>query len=82
MDGINSLASVRVSGMRLGCIMSSWLFNIYMDAVMKLVKDRDGKEGREWRLPRPLYADDLVLCGEWKDDQRAIVGRFFESQCR
>ena len=24
----------------------------------------DGEEGREWRLPGLLYADDLVLCGE------------------
>ena len=26
---------VRVSGVRQGCIMSPWLFNVYMDAVMK-----------------------------------------------
>ena len=27
-----------VSGVRQGCIMSLWLFNVYMDAVMKEVK--------------------------------------------
>ena len=65
--------------------MSPWLFNIYMDAVMKEVKMgmgkrkvRSQKEGREWRLTGPLYADDLVLCGEPEEDLRAMVGRFDE----
>ena len=38
----------------------------------------DGKEGRERRLSVLLYADDMVLCGEWKEDLRAMVGRFVE----
>ena len=33
------------SGMRQGCTMSPWLFNVYMDAVMKKVKM--GMGGRE-----------------------------------
>ena len=47
--------------------MSPWLFNIYMDVVMKEVKMGMGrrreifqKEGREGRLPGLFYADDLV----------------------
>ena len=43
---VNSLACVRVkegesecfrieSGVRQGCVMSPWLFNVYMDAVMR-----------------------------------------------
>ena len=49
------MSSFRInSGVRQGCIMSLWLFNVYMDTVMK--------EGREWRLPALLYAGDLVLC--------------------
>ena len=36
------------------------------------------KEGREWELPGPLYADDLVLCGESEDALRAMMGRFIE----
>ena len=36
------------------------------------------EEGREWRLPGLLYADDLVLCGESEETLRAIVGRFIE----
>ena len=72
MDGIrimyiNSLACVRVRGgeskrfrinsrVRQGCNTSPWLFNVYMDVVIKRVKmvvERRGmrlmEEGREWR---------------------------------
>ena len=79
---VNSLACVRLrggesecfrmdNGVRQVCIMSPWLFNVYMDAVMKEVKMGMGRrgvrfqeEGREWRLPGLLYADDMVLCGD------------------
>ena len=51
--------------------MSSWLFNVYMDGVMKEVKMGIGnrgvsflEDGREWRLPGVAYADELLLCGE------------------
>ena len=59
------------------------LFNIYMDGVMK-VKIGIGRrgvsfleDGREWRLPGLLYADDLVLGGE-SEDLKVMVGRFAE----
>ena len=45
------------------------------------VENEGGEEGREWRLPGHLYADDLVLCGESEEDLREIVGRFIED-CR
>ena len=38
----------------------------------------DWEEGREWRLPGLLCADDLVLCGESEEDLRAVVGCFVE----
>ena len=48
--------------------MSTWLFNVHIDAVMKEVKMgmrkmevRFLEEERGWRLPDFLYADDLVL---------------------
>ena len=48
--------------------MYPWLFNVYMDAVMKEVKmgmESMGvkfiEERREWRLPGLLQADDLVF---------------------
>ena len=46
-------------------IMSPWLFNVYMEAVMKQVKMEMGvrfqEKGREWRLTLHLHTDDLVL---------------------
>ena len=38
----------------------------------------DGKEGKEFKLPNVLYADDLVLCGELEEDLRVMVGQFVE----
>ena len=65
--------------------MSPWLFNVYMDAMMKEMKMgmerrevRFQEEGREWRLPGLLYAYDLVLCGESEEDLGAMMGRFVE----
>ena len=66
--------------MRQGCIISPWLSNVYMDAVMEEVKMAMGKrrmrfleEVREGRLPGLLYADDLVMCGYSEDDLRVMV---------
>ena len=36
------------------------------------------EDGREWKLPGFLYADDLVLCGELEEELRVIVGLFIE----
>src|SRR5678815_1052757 len=71
------------SGVRQGCVMSPWLFNVYMDGVMKEFEvgvAGDGvrmmKNGREWRVPHLLNADDLVLCGESEESLRGLVERF------
>ena len=93
---INILACVRVKGcgrecfridtdVRQVCIISPWLFNVYVDAVMKEVKMVMGRRGarfqekrREGILPGLLYANDMALCGESEEDLRAMVGRFAE----
>ena len=53
--------------MCISCPLGS-LINVYMDAVMKQLKMGMGvrfqEEGREWRLPGILWADELVLCCE------------------
>ena len=59
--------------------MSPQLFKVYMDAVMKGMGRRGLRfveDGREWRLPGLLYADDLVLCGESEEDLKVMVGQF------
>ena len=67
---INSLSCVRVKGgdsecfrinscVKQKCIMSPWLFNLYMDTVIREVKMGMGRSGmrleeeeeRDWRLP-------------------------------
>ena len=59
------------SRVRQSCIMSPWLLNVYMNVVMREVKIGIGRrgvrfleDGRDWRLPGLLYADDLVLWGK------------------
>src|SRR5678816_4329836 len=71
------------SGVRQGCVMSPWLFNLYMDGVMKEFEVgmagngvRMMENGGEWRVPYLLYADDLVLCGESEESLRGLVERF------
>ena len=65
LENVNSLVCLRVkwgerecfmidSGMRQCCIMSLWLFNLYMDTVMKEVKMRMGRKGEN--------GDYLVSC--------------------
>ena len=56
-----------------------------MDTVVKELKMEMGRrgvrfqeEGREWRLPGLLYADNLVLCGGSEEDLKAMVGHFAE----
>ena len=48
---------------------------------MKMGMGRRMEDGREWRLPGLLYADDLILCGELEEDLRVMVKRFAE-MCR
>ena len=54
--------------------MPPWLFNLYIDAVMKDVKMGMGRRGeREMRLLWFLYADDLILCGESEEGLWVMV---------
>ena len=73
------------SGVRQGFIMPPWVFDVYMNGVMKEVKMGMGRrrvsfleDGREWRVLGLLHADDLVLCGESEEDLRVTVGWFAE----
>ena len=72
------------SGVRQGCIISPWQFNVYMHKVMKVKMEmgRRGvsflEDGRNWRLPGLSYAGDLVPINEQEEDLRVVVGRFVE----
>ncbi len=90
----NSSASVRVNrelsesfnvevGVRQGCIMSPWLFSIYMEGrirEMKLgVQDLGARlnvRGVEQPLVTGLYADDTVLLTESEGTLQRMVDEF------
>ncbi len=53
--------------MKQGCIMSPWLFDIFMDGCMRDVKVKVGKigaglkmNGMGWSVTACLFADDCV----------------------
>ncbi len=77
-----------VVGVRQGCIMSPWLFNIYMDGCIRemKVKVRDlgarlNARGMEQPLVAGLYADDTVLLAENERMLQRIVDEF-ERVCK
>ncbi len=90
----NASASVRVNGelsesfnievgVRQGCLMSPWLFNIYMDGCIRKMKVRVrdlgarlNVRGVEQPLVAGLYADDTVLLIETEGMLQRIVDEF------
>ena len=91
----NSRACVRVGkeqsdwfevnvGLRQGCVMSPWLFNVYMDGVVREVNARVqgaglalvGENGGEWRLSQLLFADDTALVAESEEGLKRLVKEF------
>ncbi len=61
--------------LRQGCVMSPWLFSIYIDGVMREMKGKVGEvgirmyaEGKKWVLNSNLFADDTVLIAENESD--------------
>ncbi len=75
-------------GVRQGCLMSPWLFNIYMDGCIREMKVRVWDlgarlsiRGVEQPLVVGLYADDTVLLDESEGILQRIVGEF-DGVCR
>ena len=81
--GVSDWFDVR-AGLRQGCVMSPWLFNIYMDGVVREVNAKvqgaglplvDGS-GREWRINQLLFADDTALVADSVEQLRRLVVEF------
>merc|ERR1712002_424994 len=76
--------------LRQGCVMSPWLFNIFMDGVMKEVRERVGDDGAilwdarrncGWKVEWLMFAGDTVLVGDSKEKMERLVQEF-GSVCR
>ena len=71
-------------GLRQGCVMSPWLFNIYMDGVVREVNVRVGgrglelveEDGRKWELSQLLFADDTALVADSEEKLCSLVSEF------
>ena len=82
-NGNSDWFAVRV-GLRQGCVMSPWLFNIYMDGVVREVKNwvmhrglpMIGEDGREWQINQILFADDTALVAVTEERLQMLVEAF------
>ncbi len=70
-SGMSHWFPVRV-GLRQACVMSLWVFNVYMDGVVREVNARMlsrglslvNADGRERNLSQLLFADDTALVAD------------------
>ena len=64
--------------------MSPWLFNMYMDGVVREVNERVlsrrveflGNEGNVWRVNQLLYVDDTILLGTSRENLQQLLNEF------
>ena len=76
--------SVKI-GLRQGCVMSPWLFNVFMDGVMREVREKTGEVGAclwderrncEWKVEWFIFADDTLLVGDSEEKLDELVKEF------
>ena len=91
----DSMACVRVGrvesdwfgvkvGLRQGCVMSPWLFNLYADGVVREVKARVQGKGvtlvsaneEVYEVCQLLFADDTVLVADSREKLQSLVNAF------
>ena len=71
-------------GLRQRCVMSPWLFNVYMVGVVREVYSRVNGMGvklkvggeRGWMLSQLLFADDTALVAESAEQLQCMVSEF------
>ena len=67
------------SGAETECVMSQWLFNLYIDGVVRVLgkglKLVDGNDN-EWELNQLLFADDTVVVADSERKLCQLVTEF------
>ncbi len=70
-------------GVRQGCVMSPWLFNIFINKCMREMKAKVGKVGArlklngvDWSVAACLLVDDTVLLAESESKLQRVVDQF------
>ena len=71
-------------GLRQGCVMSPWLFNLYIDGVVREVNARVLGRGlklidrneNEWEMNQLLFADDTVVVADSEEKLCRLVSEF------
>ena len=71
-------------GLRQGCVMSPWLFNLYVDGVVRDVNARVlgrglelvGDDDHAWELNQLLFADDTVFVADSEEKLQRLVTEF------
>ena len=71
-------------GLRYGCVMSTWLFNVYMDGVIREVNVRVlgkglellSENGGRFEINQQLFADDTALVADSEEKLCRLVSEF------
>ena len=63
-------------GVRQGCVMSPWLFNVFMDGIMRetMEKLQGGVQLTTTNVQLILFADDIVMVTEKEEDMKTNLG--------
>ena len=59
-------------GVRQGCVMSPWLFNIFMDKIVREAQENfvGGVQMTNTKVQLSLFADDVLLVAEEEKDMK------------
>ena len=72
-------------GVRWGCVMSPWVFDLFMDAAIQKVREKAGDVGVilqderrniEWEIDWLKFADETVLLGDSEEELERLVQEF------